>query len=164
MIMRSVLHVLLCMALGLTYTPRASAGTRHTRIDGLWRTQDDKAKVKIYSENGVYSGVIMELKDPLSPDGAEKRDTKNPMSRLRSRPVVGIKVLWGLRNAGRNKWEGGKVYDPESGKTYRCALLLQADGGLKVRGSVGFSLIGRTRVWKRASDGEEKRLNASHEH
>jgi uncharacterized protein (DUF2147 family) len=40
---------------------------------------------------------------------------------------------------------GGKILDPENGKTYKCSLTLEEGGQkLKVRGLIGFSLLGRT--------------------
>ncbi len=49
--------------------------------------------------------------------------------------------------AGKDIWEGGKIYDPESGKTYKCKLTLIDPNRLEVRGFIGFSLLGRTEVW-----------------
>jgi uncharacterized protein (DUF2147 family) len=45
-------------------------------------------------------------------------------------------------------WEDGKIYDPKNGKTYSCKMTLEGNE-LKVRGYVGFSLLGRTTVWTR---------------
>jgi hypothetical protein len=45
-------------------------------------------------------------------------------------------------------WSQGKIYDPKNGKTYSCKMTLEGNE-LKVRGYVGFSLLGRTTVWTR---------------
>jgi uncharacterized protein (DUF2147 family) len=50
---------------------------------------------------------------------------------------------------GKNHWGGGRIYDPETGKTYRCKLTLDSDHKLEVRGYIGISLLGRTMVWTR---------------
>ena len=48
-------------------------------------------------------------------------------------------------------WRGGRIYDPESGKTYKAIIRLGDDGRLKLRGYIGISLIGRNTVWVPAS-------------
>jgi uncharacterized protein (DUF2147 family) len=51
-----------------------------------------------------------------------------------------------------NEYTGGRLMDPENGKTYRGKVRL-IDGGKKldVRGFIGFSLLGRTQTWVRES-------------
>ena len=52
------------------------------------------------------------------------------------------------------RWEGGTIYDPDSGRTYRGLLWLdQGDAGtLWARGFVGLSIFGRTERFTRAPD------------
>ena len=50
---------------------------------------------------------------------------------------------------GYSSWSGGRIYNPEDGKTYKCKLTLQDDGTLKVRGYVGMSIFGKTQIWRR---------------
>jgi uncharacterized protein (DUF2147 family) len=61
---------------------------------------------------------------------------------------VGLVILRDFK-FDEDEWEGGKIYDPESGKTYSCILSIQDKGTLKVRGYVGISLLGRTEIWKK---------------
>ena len=63
--------------------------------------------------------------------------------------MQGLTILEGFSYQEENLWSGGTIYDPNSGKTYKCKLSLNDDGTLKVRGYVGVSLFGRTEVWKR---------------
>lgn len=44
---------------------------------------------------------------------------------------------------------GAMLIDPKSGKVYDCYLSLEDSKTLKVRGFLGFSLLGRTQIWKR---------------
>jgi len=62
--------------------------------------------------------------------------------------IHGLNLVWGFKYAKDNRWVGGKIYDPDNGKTYSCKMNLEGDE-LKVRGYIGFSLIGRTTVWNR---------------
>jgi uncharacterized protein (DUF2147 family) len=125
-------------------------------ILGVWTTTDDKGQVQIYKQDEKYYAKIISLKEPNVPAdnkegfaGKPKTDYKNPNPKLRERPVVGMQFMSDFVYAGRKGWEGGKVYDPESGKTYRGKMTLLSTNRLEVRGYVGFSLLGRTVVWTR---------------
>jgi uncharacterized protein (DUF2147 family) len=52
---------------------------------------------------------------------------------------------------GKDEWEDGKIYDPKNGKTYSCYIEFKDETKnlLKVRGYIGFSMIGRTTYWTR---------------
>ena len=54
------------------------------------------------------------------------------------------------------KWNGGWVYDPESGSTYKAEMQLNGPDVLKLRGFIGMSWFGRTETWTRES-GEQKK-------
>jgi uncharacterized protein (DUF2147 family) len=60
-------------------------------------------------------------------------------------------LLSNFKFDGNDKWKGGDIYDPESGKTYSSYLYLKGKNILKVRGYVGISLFGRTETWTRTS-------------
>lgn len=118
------------------------------KITGEWYTTDKKAKVKIYrAKNDKYYGKIVWLKEPNDENGKPKVDKENPDASKRNEPIVGSLILQGFEYKGDNQWEEGEIYDPESGSTYSCNIELQKDGKLKVRGYIGFSLIGRTEYW-----------------
>jgi len=57
--------------------------------------------------------------------------------------------LEGFRYTGDNLWEGGRIYNPEDGRKYRCKLWLDGENRLKLRGYVGMSLLGKTETWIR---------------
>ena len=77
--------------------------------------------------------------------GKPKNDRKNPDPALRSRAVAGIQMMEDFTYSGALVG-GGRIYDPESGKTYKCKMWLTGTNrSSKVHGYVGFSLIGRTR-------------------
>lgn len=119
-------------------------------ILGEWYTKDDGAKVRIYEENGKYYGEIIWLSEPFGMDGEPKKDTNNPKKTLRSRPIVGINLIRDFVYKGKGKWEKGKIYNPEDGKTYSCVIKMIENGQkLKVRGYVGISLFGQTQIWRR---------------
>ncbi len=126
-------------------------------ILGRWQTEPtDKgyAHVEVVAEGGLYQGRIVWLSEPDFPAGDEmagqpKLDRLNPDPQLRGRPIIGLALMEGFSYEGEGRWKGGRIYDPETGKTYKCNLRLDQDGTLRVRGYVGISLIGRTTVWVR---------------
>lgn len=117
-------------------------------ILGKWKTDDGTAIVEVYKDGDAYSGRIVWLAEPVGADGQPTKDALNPDKSLRSRPVMGLNLLSDLKPKG-NKYEGGTIYDPASGKTYRCSMFLE-DGVLKVRGHVG--PFHRTMDWIRQND------------
>jgi uncharacterized protein (DUF2147 family) len=119
---------------------------------GRWKTVDDatgkvSSLVIIREENGRLYGRIEKLIDP-DPQDPDPRCVRCDGER-KGQPLVGLQILWDLRKDG-DQWSGGKVLDPDNGKTYRCYIAVE-DGGrkLKVRGFIGFSLLGRTQNWLR---------------
>ena len=123
-----------------------------TSIVGVWITQDNDSKVTISRDsNGKFNGRITWLKDPLEEDGSPKVDNENPNRNLRNRPIMGLKVLEGFKfDNDRKQWVDGKIYDPNNGKTYSCRMWFDgSQDRLKVRGYIGFSLLGREVEWTR---------------
>jgi len=122
-------------------------------VTGLWRTIDDKTgeprgMVRIYQKDGQYYGRVEGIVKP-----EERHKLCVPCTDERkNQPVMGLVVLRRMK-LRRGEFGGGDILDPETGSVYRCKLRL-VDGGrkLKVRGYIGFSLLGRTQTWIRAGD------------
>jgi uncharacterized protein (DUF2147 family) len=126
------------------------AQTKADDIIGIWLTNGkDPAKIQIYRSGGGYDGKIIWLKFPEA-NGKPKVDKNNPDEKSRNQPIIGLLILKGFRFDGHDTWEDGRIYDPESGKTYSCYLTFKDRNTLKVRGFVGVSLFGRTEYWNRS--------------
>ncbi len=118
------------------------------KILGIWYTDKKKAKVEVYKQDNKYFGKIISLKDPLDPDTKKpKTDKHNADVKKRNNPLVGL-ILVRDFVYDDGEWTDGKIYDPENGKEYSCYMVFEGDK-LKVRGYIGFSLIGRTTYWTR---------------
>jgi uncharacterized protein (DUF2147 family) len=115
-------------------------------IEGLWRTDDGKAVIRIAPCGQRLCGRIARVLDtgPNMPAA----DVNNPDPRRRHRPIMGLLVLSGFRG-GPAEWTGGQAYDPKSGSSYRSSLRLNADGSLRVTGCVLF--VCRSKRWTRSS-------------
>ena len=123
---------------------------------GKWWTEEKDAQIEIYVCEGKLCGKIIWLKEPNFPENDSKGmggkpmiDRENPDLAKRERPLLGMNLFWGFTPSGRNLWEGGSIYDPRDGKTYKCKLVLESPDQLKVRGFIGISLLGKTSIWTR---------------
>lgn len=120
-------------------------------VIGKWKLEDGSAIVEVYKNGDAFNGKIVWLDNPNGPDGKPATDRNNPDSNLRSRQLMGLNMLSGLK-ASDGEYSGGKIYDPGNGKTYNCSM--KVDGKvLKVRGSLDKKgLIGRTMDWFRVEE------------
>jgi uncharacterized protein (DUF2147 family) len=118
-------------------------------VTGKWKTIDDetgqaKSIVEVYEVNGKIYGKVIEIFD-------EKR--KNDLCKEctgvdKNKPIQGMVILRGLTKDDV-EYSGGKIIDPKNGKTYKCTISLESKDKLKIRGYIGFSLIGRSQYWVR---------------
>ena len=151
----SGLIALLFAALCVPAVAGADAKTDADAVLGRWITAKDISNVEISRCGEKYCGQIVSLKDPTygkgdPEEGKPLRDRENPDDKLKARPLIGLPLLEGFTYEGDGTWKNGTIYDPENGKTYKCVMKIADDGKtLNVRGFIGFSLIGRTVVWKR---------------
>ena len=117
-------------------------------VVGKWKLEDGTAIVEIYKNGDVYNGKIVWLQKPTEADGSPAVDDNNPDKALRSRKLLGLNMLSGLKKNG-GEYTGGTIYDPGNGKTYNCSMKVEGDI-LKVRGSLDKKgLLGRTMDWFR---------------
>jgi uncharacterized protein (DUF2147 family) len=135
------LFLLACLFTGLC----SGQTVNPDEIVGIWKSNLEKGHVEITRNGDVYSGKIVWLKKPTYPDGTVKIDKNNPDPAKRNEQLMGLEVLKDLVFVN-DHWEGGKIYDPESGNTYSCRITYK-DGTLNLRGYIGISQIGRTQTW-----------------
>ena len=130
------------------YTTLAQA--KADDIVRIWLTAGkEPAKIQVYKSGQKYYGKIVSLKNPLK-NGKPKMDENNPDKSKRNQQIIGLVILADFE-FDDDEWDAGKIYDPESGKTYSCFLTLKDRSTLKVRGYIGVSLLGRTEIWTKTS-------------
>ncbi|MCQ2279633.1 MAG: DUF2147 domain-containing protein [Bacteroidales bacterium] len=116
-----------------------SAQSKADAICGYYYAKDPFSKegsqVKIYkAKDGTYEGIICWVENPAK---------KN---------YLNYKFLKGFKyNAKDEEWQNGTIHHPGNGKTYKSYMKLDGAGKIKVRGYVGFSLLGATVTWTRES-------------
>ena len=86
----------------------------------------------------------------LPPNSPATTDIHNPDASQHGRPLCGVDIGTGFHEASPGKLEGGELYDPVSGKTYKGTMTSEGDK-LKLRGYVGVSLFGRSQTWTRVA-------------
>jgi uncharacterized protein (DUF2147 family) len=126
-------------------------------IVGTWFNEDKDAKIDVFKCGDNYCGKIVWLKEPTYPAGSKlgtpgtpKLDHYNPDAAHRKDPTLGMQIIQGFQFSGGHLWKNGKIYDPDSGKTYSAKATLVSPNQLDLRGFIGISLIGRTEKWTRA--------------
>jgi uncharacterized protein (DUF2147 family) len=125
-------------------------------IDGIWLNEDGMGAVQIGPCGPERCGTIVWLKEPRTPQGGPVADANNSNPQLRTRPVCGLRVLQGLKPQANGGFDGGRVYDPEEGKSYDVAVQRGAGENLIVTGYVGVRALGETRTWHRAPKGLDR--------
>jgi uncharacterized protein (DUF2147 family) len=70
---------------------------------------------------------------------------------LRSRPVIGVLIVLGMKPSGTaNKWSG-QVYNAEDGKTYSGSITLVDAKTLTLKGCALGGLICKNQTWTRSN-------------
>ena len=116
-------------------------------ILGVWATGSEGGRVEIYRCGKALCGKIVDA--ARLRDNPDLRDVRNPDPSLRNRRLKGLVVLRNF-TGGPTKWQGGPVYDPESGDgANKAYLTLRDDGKLEVKGCKA-AIFCRTKVWTRA--------------
>jgi uncharacterized protein (DUF2147 family) len=144
--------LLLAATLILPFSQLFAQEVKGDDILGVWLNEDKDAHIKVTNESGKYFGEIIWLKDPIDEEtGKPKLDDENEDESLQTRPILGLMLLKDFEFDGKDEWENGKIYDPKNGKTYSCYIEFKDETKdlLKVRGYIGFSMIGRTTYWTR---------------
>ena len=117
-------------------------------VAGRWLSGDGEGWIEIQLVGDSLIGVI--AGSPTTEEGEPPRyDDLNPDPKLRSRPLDGMTIMSGFVYDGDGRWSGGTVYDPNSGKTYKCTLTQIDANTVKLRGYIGISLFGRSDTWTR---------------
>jgi uncharacterized protein (DUF2147 family) len=137
-----------CMMMACAPCQGQEAPPEAEKILGIWVTADGKAHIEIFRSGELYSGRIVWLRDSLK-NGTPAVDDKNPDAHLKGRPIQGMELMYGFSYDGDDEWDGGRVYDPESGNEYRGKLRLTDESTLDLRGYIMIPLFGRSETWRR---------------
>lgn len=112
---------------------------------GDWKTADGSVVRTAPCGQALCIKVIA-----VTPTAPGTLDHNNPDPALRKRSLCNLEIGSDFTIAGDTQATGGRLYDPESGKTYKGNINLEGDI-LKLRGYIGIALFGRTETWRRTT-------------
>lgn len=117
-------------------------------ILGTWESDKKDVIIEIFKQGDKYYGKYIWGKEIVESDGkTSKKDVKNPDKTLRTRNVIGITSLTGLK-WNEEEYTDGKIYNAPSGDTYSCKIWIK-NNKLYLRGYLGVSLLGQTASFHR---------------
>jgi len=124
-------------------------GVNAQDVIGKWKSIDDetgkpKSVIEIYQQGDKIYGKIIQLLTEQNKDGiCHTCETK-----YKDKSIIGLIILNDLVKDD-DEYNDGEITDPKNNKTYSCYIKLVEPNKLKVRGYLGFSLLGRTQYWYR---------------
>lgn len=123
---------------------------------GEWWTEEREGRVRFErAPDGTYRGRTSWRAPGPDTDDSPILDRNNPDPKLRRRKTLGIILIWNLAFEG-GEYEGGYVYNPRDGDTYRFEAELLDPDTLKIRGYLGIPLLGQNQIWKRYEPADEQ--------
>lgn len=137
--MRAVVLLLLALLVASMAQAQPAVRTEPTTLLGEWWTPGFNARVRIEPCGDAVCGHIVWAWDETPQDIADKR------------PLVGRKVIEGMRPDGVSRWTGGRLYNPEDGRDYKGLVQLQSPSRLQVEGCVLF--VCQKQIWRRVDVG-----------
>jgi uncharacterized protein (DUF2147 family) len=143
-LMQRFMWVLAFLALSAT-----TADAQGSTPAGVWLHPNQRIQIEIAPCRDRLCGKLIWFRRPNDAQGKPLVDFKNENPALRTRPLLGLSVLQGLRRAGARVWQDGRIYNPDDGKNYRALMSIQDDGSLRVRASVLLPILGKTHIWTR---------------
>ena len=94
-------------------------------IVGIWLSEEKDGKIEIYNSGNKYFGKLIWGNSLFESDGVtSKKDVKNTDKKLKARNLKDLIILTDFIFED-GVWSGGKIYDPEAGKTYSCTMKLK---------------------------------------
>ena len=128
-------------AFGLTIVvagPSLAAGNGPA---GEWVVEDHTAVVRVTKCPAGYCGFVAK--------GQPGKDYRNPDPKKRGRSVIGIEVLFNMKQSGPNSWSG-ETYNAEDGQIYSGKITLRGPNSLQIEGCVPGGGVCGSQNWTRA--------------
>jgi uncharacterized protein (DUF2147 family) len=157
----------LCVLLGLVSSglvsghahadPVAQAAAQPNKADqrllGEWWTEGREGRIKfIQARDGTFRGITMCCVPKVPSPENPVKDMHNPNPALRDRATIGIVLIWKLNYDSDGEYNGGYLYNPRDGNTYRINIKIIDAETIKIRGYIAIPLLGQSQIWKRARD------------
>jgi uncharacterized protein (DUF2147 family) len=100
---------------------------------GLWREKDG-GTVRVSRCGGGYCAFIASVVPATdAATGKRRTDSNNTDVAKRSRPLVGVQVLFGMKPSGAKRWSG-RLYDSDRGQTFSGHLVEVDASTIRIEG------------------------------
>ncbi len=114
------------------------------QIVGFWMSETKDLSVEIYKKNNRFYGKVVWFAClPETPFMEDFKDINNPNPSLRNRKWLGLEVVDNLKYAN-GEWNGGTIYDPNSGRKYSSVVRMKSENSIVVRGYWGLEIFGKS--------------------
>jgi uncharacterized protein (DUF2147 family) len=118
---------------------------------GVWLTQTGTSRIRVADCGGALCGTIVWLQEPNDADTKKpKTDKNNSDAAKRSRPLIGVQIVLGMKPAGDGRWTG-QVYNAEDGKTYSGNLTFPGGSSLQLQGCALGGLVCKSQTWTKVN-------------
>ncbi len=138
---------MLLLALGLGFAQLVGAQTLSPV--GLWKNPAQQGFTFEILPCGARLGGRLATVPTDPATGKPLADPKNPDPKLRGQSRQGLVFIQHFPFAEDNKWDKGKIYNPDDGRAYSATLTRKMANELELRGYLGISLLGQTQTWTR---------------
>ena len=138
---------------GIALAPPASAGAPTGCL--VDRRGGSRSDLRLRGNN-VWLDSLAAV--PARSGGQTQARQEKPRLALRQRELCGMNVIWNLRPTGPDHWDGGRFYNPDSGKTHDLKMGLTASDALEARFYEGASFLGETKDAQSGSTRHIERL------
>ncbi len=106
---------------------------------GEWVVADHTAVVRIQRCSGGYCGFVAKGQPTV-------KDYRNPDPSKRGRSVVGIEVMFNMKQSGPASWSG-ETYNADDGQVYNGKITLTSANTLSVEGCVPGGGVCGSQTW-----------------
>lgn len=115
-------------------------------VAGKWETPTRHGVVEIAPCGASICGRLIDS-DGLRAN-PQLRDVHNKDAAQNGRPLKGLLMLQGFVASDKG-WDGGTIYNPDDGGTYKGTITMVDADTLKLRGCIVWPLC-KSQTWKRA--------------
>lgn len=143
--------IILCVAFLFASVVHANTAPQVSPV-GTWVKIDPDTKqpaaliqITLATDNTLV-GKVLKVYNPA----LNKTTCTDCPDAFKNQPIVGMEVLWGLKEASDYTWNDGQVLSPKRGKVFNCNLTLSQDGQtLTLRVYSITAVLGHTETWYR---------------
>jgi uncharacterized protein (DUF2147 family) len=147
-IYRRVALALWLSAIGLLTGPNFIATAFAADPWGIWYTKDNESQIRITNCGGALCGSLVWLQEPNDPTTGEPlTDKHNPDPSKQSQPLLGTRIVLGMRPSGPDQWSG-ELYNAGDGKTYTGSFTMTGANTAEIQGCL--LVFCQSQTWTRA--------------